>query len=234
MTFTLIGHRGAMGLEPENTLRSFRRAEAEGADLIELDLWLSKDGHLVILHDENVDRTTNGSGPVSGMTLAEIRRLDAGMGETVPTFDEVLSAVDLPIQAEIKTVDAADAVLRTIRDRDLTDRVTVTSFKAEIVERAGETFPGLRTGLIFSGVPDGCIAAAKSVRADQLCVGISGLDARTVEEAHRAGLEVLAWPVNDVERLERALECGADGVTTDFPDRLRAALDDQRRDSTSR
>lgn len=227
MTFTLIGHRGAMGLEPENTLRSFRRAAAEGVDVIELDLWLSKDGHLVVLHDKNVDRTTNGSGPVSEMTLGEIRRLDAGMGETVPTFEDVLSTVALPIQAEIKTADAAEAVLRTIRDRDLADRIVVTSFHAEIVASAGAALPGLRTGLIFSGVPDGCVEAATSVSATSLCVGISGLDAETVQEAHDAGLEVFVWPVNDVDRLEHALACGADGATTDYPNRLRAALDER-------
>ena len=124
MTFTLVGHRGAMGLEPENTLRSFRRAVEDGADAIELDLRLSADGHLVILHDGDVARTTNGRGEVARMTLAEIRELDAGDGEHVPTFHEVLDAVDVPIQAEIKAPEALPVAVDVIRDRRLLDRVT--------------------------------------------------------------------------------------------------------------
>ncbi len=87
-----IGHRGAAGLEPEDTLRSFRRAMEEGADVLEMDLRLTRDGHLVVLHDYTVDRTTNGTGPVHGLTLAEVQRLDGGLGEKVPTFREVLGA----------------------------------------------------------------------------------------------------------------------------------------------
>jgi glycerophosphoryl diester phosphodiesterase len=97
-----IGHRGAAGLEPENTLRSFSRATVEGADAVELDLRLTRDDHLVVLHDAMVDRTTDGSGPAAGMTLEELKRLDAGLGERVPTFEETLEVTDLPIYAELK------------------------------------------------------------------------------------------------------------------------------------
>src|SRR4028119_377881 len=95
-----IGHRGAAGLEPENTLRSFRRAGAEGADAIELDLRLTRDGYLAVLHDATVDRTTDGSGPVTSMTLREIRHLDAGLGECIPAFEEALEDTALPIRAQ--------------------------------------------------------------------------------------------------------------------------------------
>lgn len=224
MTFTLVGHRGAMGLEPENTLRSFLRAEREGADEIELDLWLSKDRQLVILHDGNVERTTNGTGDVAAMTLAEIKQLDAGLGETVPTFDEVLDAVELPIQAEIKTTDAARAVIDTIRDRRLLDRIIVTSFHADILAAAKEYLPDVRTGLIYSGAPADSVEVAKSLGAGLLCLGFGKLEAELVEQAHREDLGVIAWPVNDTERLAAAREIGVDGVTTDFPGLLREAL----------
>lgn len=224
MTLTLVGHRGAMGLEPENTLRSFLRAEQEGADEIELDLWLSKDGQLVILHDGNVERTTNGTGDVAAMTLAEIKQLDAGLGETVPTFDEVLDAVELPIQAEIKTTAAARAVIDTIRDRRLLDRITVTSFHADILAAAKEYLPDVRTGLIYSGAPTDSVEVAKSLDAGLLCLGIGTLSLELVEQAHQADLGVIAWPVNDTERLASAREIGVDGVTTDYPGLLREAL----------
>lgn len=224
MTFTVVGHRGAMGLEPENTLRSFLRAEREGADEIELDLWLSKDGRLVILHDGNVERTTNGTGDVAAMTLAEIKRLDAGLGESVPTFDEVLDVVTVPIQAEIKTLDAARAAIDTIRDRGLLDRVTVTSFHSEVLSVAKEYLPDVRTGLIYSGAPDDSVEAATALGAAIMCPGIGKLGPELVERAHRAGLGVFTWPVNDVEVLAKARELGVDGITTDYPDAIREAL----------
>jgi glycerophosphoryl diester phosphodiesterase len=224
VTFTVVGHRGAMGLEPENTLRSFLRAEREGADEIELDLWLSKDGHLVILHDGNVERTTNGAGDVAGMTLAEIKQLDAGLGETVPTFDEVLDAVTLPIQAEIKTMDAARAAIDTIRDRGLLDRITVTSFQADVLSVAKEYLPDVRTGLIYSGAPAESVEAGTSLGASILCPGIGKLGPELVEQAHEAGLGVFTWPVNDADMLTKARELGVDGVTTDYPDVIRGAL----------
>ncbi|MGW3405784.1 glycerophosphodiester phosphodiesterase, partial [Streptomyces zhihengii] len=112
MTFLTIGHRGVMGVEPENTLRSFVRAEQCGMDAIELDLHLTKDGALAVMHDADVDRTTDGSGAVADKTLAELRQLDAGGGERVPVFDEVLDAVSAPLQAEIKDVAAAHALAR--------------------------------------------------------------------------------------------------------------------------
>jgi glycerophosphoryl diester phosphodiesterase len=107
LNFLTIGHRGIMGVEPENTLRSFIAAQQAGLDLIELDLHLSKDGALVVMHDADVDRTTDGSGPIAEKTLAELRVLDAGRGERVPVFEEVLDAVTAPLQAEIKDVAAA-------------------------------------------------------------------------------------------------------------------------------
>lgn len=219
--FTLVGHRGAMGLEPENTLRSFRRAESDGADEIELDLWLSKDGHLVVMHDRDVERTTDGQGEVAALTLAEIKTLDAGLGETVPTFDEVLEVVNLPIQAEIKSTDAARAALDTIRERGIVDMVTVTSFMADVVRAAKEYLPAVETGLIFSGIPEDSIQQATGIGASLLCVGVDKLNPEFVAAAHGEGLRVMGWPANGPEQLLRALRAGADGVTSDFPALLR-------------
>lgn len=223
MTFTLVGHRGAMGLEPENTLRSFRRAVQDGADAVELDLRLSADGHLVILHDADVRRTTNGTGAVARMTLAEIRALDAGDGERVPTFDEVLDAIDVPIQAEIKAPEALPVALDVIRDRKLLDRVTVTSFSVDVVRQALELLPGLRAGLISSKAPREYVDLARSMGAQVLCFGVAALDAEVVELGHHHRLQVMGWPVNDTERLLHALRSGADGVTSDLPGSLRDA-----------
>ncbi|WP_020579469.1 glycerophosphodiester phosphodiesterase [Actinopolymorpha alba] len=221
MTFTLVGHRGAMGLEPENTLRSFRRAVEEGADAIELDLRLSADGQLVILHDSDVERTTDGKGKVAEMTLAEIKALDAGEGESIPTFDEVLDSVALPIQAEIKAPDAARAALDTIRDRGLFDRITVTSFSADIIRATIEYLPEVRTGLISSRARRESVDLAREMGVPLLCLGLAELDAEFVELCRQERLEVIGWPANDENQLVHALRIGADGVTSDFPGLLR-------------
>ncbi len=134
-----------MGVEPENTLRSFVAAERAGLDAIELDLHVSRDGALVVMHDPDVDRTTDGSGTIADLTLAELRALDAGRGERVPVFEEVLDAVTLPLQAEIKDIQAARVLAEVIRERDLADRVEVSSFHDAAVTEMSRLVPGIRT-----------------------------------------------------------------------------------------
>src|SRR5215213_7066267 len=123
-----IGHRGASGLEPENTLRAFRRAEVEGADALELDLRVTRDGHLVVLHDRTVNRTTDGTGLVGELTLAEVQELDAGMGEKVPALREILEATTLPIHAELKVVEAAEPLATLMLEEVISKRLTPISF----------------------------------------------------------------------------------------------------------
>ncbi|WP_329014849.1 glycerophosphodiester phosphodiesterase [Streptomyces sp. NBC_00690] len=217
MTFLTIGHRGVMGVEPENTLRSFIRAERSGMDAIELDLHLSKDGALVVMHDADVDRTTDGSGPIAEKTLAEVRGLDAGKGERVPVFEEVLDAVQAPLQAEIKDVAAARALAAVIRRRDLLDRITVSSFHDEAVAEIAALVPGVQTVLIASRWESDIVDRAKAVGAGALALNIRRLTLETVEHAHEEAIAVIGWVVNTPEhlRLVRALEL--DGATTDYP-----------------
>ncbi|MGA5096999.1 glycerophosphodiester phosphodiesterase [Streptomyces lavendulocolor] len=217
MSFLTIGHRGVMGVEPENTLRSFVRAERAGMDAIELDLHLSKDGALVVMHDAEVDRTTDGTGAVADKTLAELRELDAGMGERVPVFEEVLDAVRTPVQAEIKDVAAARALAEVMNRRALTGRVEVSSFHDEAVAEIARLVPGVRTVLIASHWGDDIVARALAVGAGTLALDIRRLTLETTERARAAGLGVIAWVVNTPQhlRLVRALEL--DGATTDHP-----------------
>ncbi|GAA2443870.1 MULTISPECIES: glycerophosphodiester phosphodiesterase family protein [Streptomyces] len=217
MSFLTIGHRGVMGVEPENTLRSFVRAERAGMDAIELDLHLSKDGALVVMHDAEVDRTTDGTGAVADKTLAELRELDAGLGERVPVFEEVLDAVRTPVQAEIKDVAAARALAEVMNRRALTGRVEVSSFHDEAVAEIARLVPGVRTVLIASHWGDDIVARALAVGAGTLALDIRRLTLETTERARAAGLGVIAWVVNTPQhlRLVRALEL--DGATTDHP-----------------
>ena len=207
-----------MGVEPENTLRSFVRAQHAGMDLIELDLHLSKDDALVVMHDAEVDRTTDGSGLIAELTLAELRGLDAGQGERIPVFEEVLDAVRSPLQAEIKDEAAARALADVMHRRDLVGRVEVSSFHDAAIAEIARLVPGVRTALIASRWGADIVDRAKAVGAQSLALNIRRLSLETVEHAHGEGLKVIGWVVNtqDHLRLVRALEL--DGATTDYPE----------------
>ncbi|MFH8400035.1 glycerophosphodiester phosphodiesterase [Streptomyces anulatus] len=211
-----------MGVEPENTLRSFVRAEASGMDAIELDLHLSKDGALVVMHDVDVDRTTDGSGPIAARSLAELRELDAGQGERIPVFEEVLDAVSSPLQAEIKDVAAARALADVIRERDLVGRVEVSSFHDEAVTEIARLVPGVHTVLIASRWGADVVDRAKAAGAATLALNIRRLTLEVVEQAHSEGVKVIGWVVNTQDHLRLARALGLDGATTDFPEIRRA------------
>jgi glycerophosphoryl diester phosphodiesterase len=230
VNFLTIGHRGVMGVEPENTLRSFTAAERAGLDMIELDLHLSRDGALVVMHDADVDRTTDGTGPVAERTLAELRALDAGREERVPVFEEVLDAVSLPLQAEIKDVAAARALAEVMNARELAGRVEVSSFHDEAVAEIARLVPGVRTALISSlhhcrtdsreGAPVGTdvVDRAVAVGAATLCLNIRRLTLEIVEQARKADLRIIGWVVNTQDHLRLVRALGLDGATTDYPE----------------
>ncbi|MFC8428334.1 glycerophosphodiester phosphodiesterase [Streptomyces sp. NPDC057253] len=218
MNFLTIGHRGVMGTEPENTLRSFVAAQQAGLDVIELDLHLSKDGALVVMHDTHVDRTTDGTGPIAEKTLTELRALDAGRGEHVPVFEEVLDTVRSPLQAEIKDIAAARALAEVMLRRDLVSRVEVSSFHDEAIAEIGRLVPGVRTALIGSRFGPDIVERAVEAGAGTVCLNIRRLTLEVVEAARKADLKIIGWVVNtqDHLRLVRALEL--DGATTDYPE----------------
>ncbi|MEU5665780.1 glycerophosphodiester phosphodiesterase [Streptomyces longwoodensis] len=218
MNFLTIGHRGLMGVEPENTLRSFVAAEQAGLDVIELDLHLSKDGALVVMHDADVDRTTDGTGPIAEQTLAELRALDAGRGERVPVFEEVLDAVRTPLQAEIKDVQAARALAEVLHARALVDRVEVSSFHDEAIAEIARLVPGVRTALIGSRYGTDVVDRAVAAGAGTLCLNIRRLTLEIVELARAKDLRVIGWVVNTQDQLRLVRALGLDGATTDLPE----------------
>ncbi|GAB2885605.1 glycerophosphodiester phosphodiesterase [Streptomyces mayteni] len=218
MSLQTIGHRGLMGAEPENTLRSFRRADRMALDAIELDLHLSRDGELVVIHDASVDRTTDGSGAVKDLTLAELRGLDAGLGERVPLFTEVVDAVGAPIQAEIKDQAAARALAAVIVERGLGDRVTVISFHAEALRETRELLPEVAIGLITGRSTDTAPERAVELGARLVSCEFARLSADVVARCRAAGIGVISWTVNTPAELAVARELGLDGVVTDEPE----------------
>ncbi|MFI6673318.1 glycerophosphodiester phosphodiesterase [Kribbella sp. NPDC050470] len=216
----ITGHRGALGTEPENTLRSFRRAVADGCDEIELDLRVTADDELVVLHDATVDRTTSGSGEVASLSFDELRSLDAGLGEVVPTWAETIAAIGVRFQAEVKAARAVPLLVESLQaDPALAARTMVTSSHADILLAVRQAMPSASTGLIFGRTPDvaDVLSLTQAAQAGTALCGIAGLTADGVEKLHAAGLDVTAWPVPDPEVLAQAIALGVDGITTDNP-----------------
>ncbi len=222
----IIGHRGARGLEPENTMRSFRKGLELGVDYIECDVHLTSDGRIVLMHDHTVDRTTNGSGPVNGFTFDEIRKLDAGKGEIVPTLQELLDLASgkVKLHIELKDESATEATVRLIEENGMEAEVFLTSGNTETLRRVRELNASIPTEHIFGEPPKDAIDRALSVGAKRVSCHISHLTSEFVQKAHENDIQVIAWPPNTVEEAKKAVECGVDLICTDRPDIITADI----------
>lgn len=218
----VYAHRGARSEEPENTLRAFRRAEAAGADGVELDVRVSQDGHLVVIHDAVVDRTTDGTGKVADLSLRELQELDAGAGTRIPTLLQAVRAYPGPLQVEIKAPEAVAALADLDRRGDLPTRRTVlTSFTPAVLEHAARLLPHVERGLITHHPGEDLLEVVTDLKATWLCPELTPeLTRRLVSRFQSAGVRVDAWPASGADRLARCVELGADAVTTDFPARI--------------
>ncbi len=226
----VIAHRGASGLFPENTLLAFRKAIEVGADAIELDVRLTKDGIPVVIHDPTVDRTTDGVGAVSALHFDAIKELNAGGGETVPTLETVLEATEgTPLVVEIKDRPAGPVIADIIRASGAERRVLVGSFESEPlvgVRAAGistTASPGearrfwIGSRLGWSGTGGRYDAFSLPEYRGRLRV----VDNRFVHAATSIGRPVHVWTVDDFETAQRLRSFGVAGVITNFPDRMR-------------
>jgi len=229
----VVGHRGAMGYCPENTMLSFERALELGADWIELDVHLSRDGALIVIHDETLDRTTNGHGAVRSHTLAELKLLDAGDGQKVLTLEEVLAFArsrDAVVDIEIKNgpvfYDAIEeAVVSSLARTSMMEQVIVISFDHAAVQRVKALEPRVATGVLYVGRPaDAGVGLARAAGADALLPHLAYVTAADVRTAHAAGLAVAPWVSSDPQVLRHLVDCGVDGIGTNHPDVLRDVL----------
>lgn len=231
--FMVIAHRGASAYAPENTLAAFDLAIHLGCRHIELDIDFSSDGHLVVMHDDTVDRTTNGTGPVVSHTLAELRALDAGFWfgtqfarERIPTFAEVLERYQgrVHIHTEIKgrVEHLAPATADLVRQYGMVEHVTVTSFQQPRLAEMRAYAPELPTGWLVSEVSEVTIAQARELGLTQICPRANTVTPALVRRLHAEGFAVRAWGVADEELMHQVVEAGADGMTVNFPDKLLA------------
>ncbi|WP_166353706.1 glycerophosphodiester phosphodiesterase [Phytoactinopolyspora limicola] len=221
MDFVNCGHRGAMAVAPENTMVSFQLAAELGANEVELDLRLSKDGVLVVVHDATVERTTNGAGAVADLTYAELRSLDAGDGQPIPTFEEVLDGTTVALQAEIKAPEAVDPLVALLnrRPRDAA-RVSPCSFDPDVVAELARRRPSNLVGWIGREASPAAVHRARTLGAGRILFGWPGMDDDLVGLARELDLHVNVWPVNTPDQVHAAAALGVDGFTTDQPSLL--------------
>ena len=233
----VISHRGASGHAPENTLAAFKRAVAQGATFIETDLQLSRDARFVAIHDATVNRTTNGQGEVHNMTLAALRRLDAGSwfgsefaGERIPTLEEILDfskKSDVVFYLELKpggSWGGEHALVGALRESGEIPRAVVISFDASVVRNLREIEPTLMTGLLYDGQLENPLEKAVEVGARQLVARGDLVTPALLAGARKKDLQLVCWTVNHPAHMRMLIAAGVDGIMSDYPDRLVAAL----------
>jgi len=232
----VIAHRGFSARAPENTLTAIRQAIEVGADMVEVDVTMTADGHVVCLHDETLDRTTDGQGLPTDLTLEAIQKLDAGSwfapgyaGERIPTLTEVFETVkdriliNVEIKPEAVEHDVVPKVAAIIVEHEMLDSVVVSSFSPEALRRMKTTDPAVITATLFN----------KEVHTDRdpleivLEVGSRGFNIsskrvtpKMIERCHRHGIPVAVYTVNEAPDMRRLIEMGVDAVFSDYPDRM--------------
>jgi glycerophosphoryl diester phosphodiesterase len=249
----VIAHRGGAGLWPENTLHAFERAFELGADVLELDVRSSADGELVVFHDTTLARTTDGAGRVAEKTVAELKRLDAGhrwtadggksfpfrgRGLTVPTLREVFERLPdarFNVEPKDESRESIARLCRLVRERGMTERVVVGSFRQSLIEEfrracpevataAGPVEAGKFLALYESGLAKSFSPAMQALQIPEHAGGVRVLTKELVAAARERNLQVHAWTINDEAAMRRLIDAGVDGIMTDYPDRLLALV----------
>jgi glycerophosphoryl diester phosphodiesterase len=249
-----IAHSGGKGHAPENTLLAFESSVELGAQILETDVWSTQDGEIVMLHDETVDRTTDGTGSVNEKTLAEVKELDAGwwftfddgdtypfrgQGIRIPTLEEAFEAFpNHPFIIEIKqeSPPIEQAVLSLIDTYEMEEKVCLASFHDRVVERVREINPDICTSggvletFVFMALPVDVLAQAglalKAFQVPEEQWGVEVLNQDFVDKAVQLGIEVHVWTVNESDDMRRLLGMGVHGIITDFPDRLQEIIEE--------
>jgi glycerophosphoryl diester phosphodiesterase len=232
-----IAHRGVAGLAPENTLTSFQQAMEYNPDAMELDLHLSKDGELMVIHDNAVDRTTNGTGKVADLTLAELKQLDAGSwfnkkyaGERIPTFAEVLSLTKgkVNLLIELKAAGTAEKAVPILEQFGMINQVIITSFNPEYLKIAKQLNPNISMMHIFHTNPNEKDNIAPltyttrtlAVSANLMAINYGAVTPALIQTAHQRGLLLGVYSVDIEPDIQAMVELGVDNITSNYIDRL--------------
>jgi glycerophosphoryl diester phosphodiesterase len=240
----IIGHRGSSAYAPENTITSFLRAIKDRSDAIELDIRILPDNYLIVIHDKSINRTTNGRGNVSKLTLDDIKRYDAGSwfdaryaGEKIPTLQEVLKVckgkVGINIEIKSEVANRTDAMiinncLNELKRYRNNDDILISSFNKKILEKIREQNSNISLGYLYDPIQRylrNPIKQTMAISAEYLIVSNRIIRKRLVEEAHDAGVRVGVYTVNTRKQLSKVLQCNIDVVITNDPLRTRQMLE---------
>ena len=233
----VIAHRGFSGAAPENTLAAFKKAMEVGSDMLELDVRFSKDERVVVMHDDTLDRTTNGRGKVSDYTLKELKQFDAGSwfapqfaGEKIPTLIEALNLAKgkIPVNIEIKDespsrykiTDLADRALQEVKKTGMAGQVIFSSFYPSSLERIKEGNPRIWVALLYHRDWNSLRELTGGMAFSVVNLRLSFLTREKIGRIHREGMKVNTYTVNSEEEMEQFIRWGVDGIITNHPDKL--------------
>jgi len=217
-----VGHRGAAGHAPENTLAAIEAGIACGVDFVEIDLRRTADGVLVALHDATVNRTTNGTGRIDRLSLRAVKKLTAGNNEPIPTLEEVLEAAGgrAGLMLELKVKGIAQQAVEAVRQSGFKDPVIYASFLHEELTCVRTADPDASLMVLFDRLPGASVARAMKYAPSHVGLRHDRTSRRLVEAFHGSALLVFVYTANRREDIQRALSLGVDGVISNFPERI--------------
>jgi glycerophosphoryl diester phosphodiesterase len=233
--FIRVAHRGSSGSYPENTRVAIVKAIETGVEMIEVDCQLSKDGHVVVFHDENLRRTARAKGSVSGKTLKELKKLDVGAwfkksfkGERILTLEETLEILDgkVELNVDIKSDRQGSLgielkLLFTLSHYDYLERCVFSSFDSRVLRRLRELAPDTRIGVLHCAeIKDNPFQIAREIGAESIHIQKELATPPVLERAAQLGLKTLVWTVNEVPEMEKFLALGIDGIFSDYPEKF--------------
>jgi glycerophosphoryl diester phosphodiesterase len=222
-----IGHRGAKGYEPENTLIAFQKAIDLGCDGIELDVWLTIDDQVVVIHDEKIDRTTNGKGFVNQMKLSELKTFLIDDKHTIPTLDEVFELINnnIFINIELKSYETVEKVVELIekyvqeKNKNYNNFI-ISSFDWNALQQVRFLNDKIQIGVLTATDLDLAFSFAKFIKAKTINPYFHLLNEENVAKMQEKGFEIHTWTVNEIEDIEKMKALKVDGIISDFPDRI--------------
>ncbi|MDN3653006.1 glycerophosphodiester phosphodiesterase family protein [Thalassotalea ponticola] len=219
----VVAHRGASGHEPENTLLAIEKALEMNVDAIEIDVHWA-DGELIVIHDRNVGKTTNGQGLLSKLTFAEIRQLDAGKGQRVPTLDEVLQLINgqCPVNIELKAdktvVPTLALIEKAIKDYHFDyNKFLVSSFNHHLLFQVKTLNPAIHVGALTASCPLDYAAFAEKLSAYSVHIDVDFINKAFVDDAHQRGMKVFVYTVDDEDDIIEMHHLGVDGIFSNYP-----------------
>lgn len=220
-----IGHRGAMGYEPENTLLAIAKALTLGVDWVEIDVY-NIEHNLIVFHDRDLARTTNGTGDIYEHSFADLRSLDAGKGQQIPTLAEVFELVNrrCGVNLELKGLNTAELVVELIaeyieRGWQYTDFL-VSSFNHDELKQVKEVFPQIAIGTLIYDIPLNYLGIATALNAEAIIAAYDFVTAEMVQNIHDQGLKIFVYTVNELKDIQTMKLLNVDGIISNYPDRV--------------